>query len=134
MERLVQKLEVAEKAHQSLARLMSNAKPSDVERDAAIQRFEFAFEALWKASRQFLLVVEGIDVGSPKGVIRVCRENGILNENESIHALQMADDRNMTVHTYNEALAKEIFQRIKEHTYLLGVWLARMKERAKSNG
>lgn len=129
MERLKQNLEVAEKALQALTTLMFIEKPNDVERDAAIQRFEFTFEAVWKASRQFLLVVEGIDVGSPKGVIRACRENGILNEDETIHALLMADDRNLTVHTYNEVLAKEIFERMKRHAGLLNEWSNRIKDR-----
>jgi hypothetical protein len=57
------------------------------------------------------------------------REIGLLNEKETIHALQMVDDRNLTVHTYNERLAMEIFQRIRKHTVLLGIWLERLNER-----
>jgi hypothetical protein len=34
---------------------------------AAIQRFEFTSEAVWKAAKTFLAVRQGIDIGSSKG-------------------------------------------------------------------
>ncbi|HML34188.1 MAG TPA: hypothetical protein PKC64_15325 [Sporomusa sphaeroides] len=34
----------------------------------------------------------------------------------------MADDRNLTVHTYNEALAVEIYSRLHAYTELLRCW------------
>ncbi|SEA91664.1 Nucleotidyltransferase substrate binding protein like [Thalassobacillus cyri] len=74
MERLHQRLEAAEKALASFEKLATLKNPNDVERDAAIQRFEFSFEASWKAAKQYLYDIEGVDVGSPKSVIRSCRE------------------------------------------------------------
>ncbi|MGC4377218.1 HI0074 family nucleotidyltransferase substrate-binding subunit [Fictibacillus sp. Mic-4] len=100
-----------------------------MERDAAIQRFEFTFEAIWRASKQWLLDVEGIDVASPKAVIRSCREVQLINDDEAIVLLQMADDLNLTVHTYNEALAKEIYSRLKSYEVLFRTWLTRVNER-----
>jgi len=50
--------------------VMEIREPSSIERDAAIQRFEFTFEAVWKAVKSVLFEREGIDVGSPKAVIR----------------------------------------------------------------
>lgn len=76
MERLQQKIVSASEALKAFREVMSIEDPSDIERDAAIQRFEFTFEALWKAAREMLYVVEGIDQGSPKGVVRACREVG----------------------------------------------------------
>lgn len=43
-------------------------------------------------------------------------------------ALAMADDRNLTVHTYNEALAQAIFRRLRSYTELMGRVLRRMDE------
>lgn len=74
MERLRQRLKAAEKALASFEKLANIKNPNDVERDAAIQRFEFSFEASWKAAKQYLYDVEGVDAGSPKSVIRSCRE------------------------------------------------------------
>ena len=41
----------------------------------------------------------------------------------------MADDRNLTVHTYNEALANAIFARLPQHAAALEVWLKAMSQR-----
>ena len=127
MERLREKLAVASKANLRLLEAVRLPDPSELERDAIIQRFEFTFEALWKAAQYYLFVVEGLDIASPKGVIRACREVGIFNEEESMLALKMADDRNLTVHTYNEVLAVAIYQRILKYQGLLVAWQERME-------
>ena len=36
----------------------------------SVQRFEFTFEAVWKAALIYIKEIEGLDVGSPKGVLR----------------------------------------------------------------
>lgn len=41
------------------------SEASEVERDAAIQRFEFSFEAMWKATRHYLREVEGLKRTQP---------------------------------------------------------------------
>ena len=102
---------------------------STLERDAIIQRFEFSFEAVWKAAQAYLRVVEGLDIASPKGVIRSCRELGLLTESETAQCLKMADDRNLTVHTYNEPLALAIYERILGHRYLLVKWQQAVRAR-----
>lgn len=113
----------------SLRELALLPEPSAVERDAAIQRFEYCFEASWKAAQRFLVVREGIDVGSPKSAIRASREASLLTESEAADALAMADDRNLTVHTYNEALAHAIFARLAGHLALMERWVVGMGQR-----
>lgn len=129
MERLQQRLEVADRALKTFEEVMGICEPTSIERDASIQRFEFSFEAIWKAAKQMLLDMEGIDEGSPKGVIRRCREIGLMDEQKTIDALQMVDDRNLTVHTYNETLAVEIHERLQKHVGLLRCWLQCMKNK-----
>ncbi|GEN35590.1 HI0074 family nucleotidyltransferase substrate-binding subunit [Aneurinibacillus danicus] len=132
MERVIQRLDMARKALGTFEEVMRIESPSSIERDAAIQRFEYTFEAMWKAAKQVLLDIEGVDVASPKGVIRSCREVQLLNEEEAIDALQMVDDRNLTVHTYNEALSLEIYSRLPSYVSFFRIWLQRLQER--SNG
>ena len=127
MERLKERLAVASRAIERLRQISELPKIGEIERDALIQRFEFTFEAVWKAAQFHLLQVEGLDVASPKAVIRACREVGLLDEQEAMQALQMADDRNMTVHTYNEELAVQILERIMKYQVLLDKWLTAMK-------
>lgn len=73
-------------------------KPTKIIRDATIQRFEFTVEAVWKLAQLYLREQEGLDLGSPKRVFRECFHVGILDENETQKALEMIDDRNLTIH------------------------------------
>ncbi|WLR51895.1 HI0074 family nucleotidyltransferase substrate-binding subunit [Bacillus tianshenii] len=129
MERLYQRIVSAEKALSSFQQLVVLNNPNDVERDASIQRFEFSFEACWKAAKQYLNDIEGIDVPSPKGVIRSLRETSILTAEETIAGLTMVNDRNLTVHTYNEEVAIKIHSHLEEYYQLLVTMIERMKEK-----
>lgn len=103
---------------------------SAMERDAAIQRFEYTFEAVWKAVQLYLRDVEGLVVGAPKRAARASLQTQLLNEEETRRALAMVDDRNQTVHTYNEELARQLAARLPQHASLLRSWLDRMIARA----
>ena len=129
MDRLQARLSVARRTLDRLSPLASRAVVTDIERDAAIQRFEFCFEATWKAAQLFLSLREGIEAGSPKAVIRAALQSGLLSDEETRSALVMADDRNLTVHTYNEEFAKRIFADLAAHAALLEHWISVMEAR-----
>ena len=78
---------------------------------------------MWKAVQRFLLVMEGSQAGSPKACVRLARDSGLLGDEETERALAMVDDRNLTVHTYNEELALAIYERLDGHAALLRRWL-----------
>ncbi len=129
MERVKERIALAQRALGTLKKLPLNQPVDDVIRDAAIQRFEYTFEATWKAAQFFLREIEGLDVNFPKGVIRASLRVGLLDEAQARLGLQMVDDRNLKVHTYNEALAQAIFSRLSSYTELMDHWLKAMKER-----
>ncbi len=52
-----------------------------------------------------------------------------MTDEEAIAALTMVNDRNLTVHTYNESLAVDIFSRLAGHTRLLRLWVDAMANR-----
>ncbi|MEN3040155.1 MAG: nucleotidyltransferase substrate binding protein [Bacteroidia bacterium] len=120
------RLSTAEKALRSLEAIALPPR-SEVERDAAIQRFEYTFEVLWKAAVAILQEVYGIKYASPKPVIRACRENGLLSPEEAALALQMTDHRNLTSHTYNPEVAELIASHLPAYRRLLLVWLERLR-------
>jgi len=130
VERLIERITDSEKALIAFREVMAIEQPTTIERDAAIQRFEFTFEAIWKAAREMLYKVEGIDIGSPKGVIRACREVNIFSDAETVTALNMVDDRNLAVHTYNESLAKQIYSRLSGYLILMGKWIELITKKA----
>lgn len=109
-------------AEQSLAALREalDMKADRIIRDATIQRFEFTVEAIWKFAQLYLRQKEGVDLASPKGVFRACFQNQIiLKEEDCKLALEMVDDRNLTVHTYNEELAIKIYSHIPSYYSLM---------------
>lgn len=128
MERTRQRLAVAGRALGTLDELLTEGMSSAVVRDAAIQRFEYTFEAVWKAAQMYLREVEGLVVGSPKGVVRHSRQVGVLTEEDARLALAMSDDRNLTVHAYNEAVAEAISKRLIDYARLADRWLRIMTE------
>jgi len=89
-------------------------------RDSAIQRFEFTFEIMWKTLKVFL-EREGIICRSPRSCIRELFSAGFISEKGTmhLHLLQMLEDRNLTVHTYRESIAEEIFERLPSHVNIL---------------
>ena len=90
-----------------------------IERDAAVQRFEYTTEACWKAAQAALLEHFGVEAASPKAVIRAAAQNGLLSEPDARSAMGLIDDRNLTSHTYNEALAITLFTRLPGHADIL---------------
>ena len=129
MERLKQRFEAASSALASLKELLTQPPASLVERDVAIPRFEYTVEAIWKAAQRHLDIREGLNAGSPKTAVRMCREVGLLDDEQAAQALEMMDDRNLTVHTYNERVAQQIYANLPRYAALLGQWLENMRAR-----
>jgi nucleotidyltransferase substrate binding protein (TIGR01987 family) len=126
MDRLTQRLDVARKAFTTFAELVGEDAPDAIVRDAAIQRFEYTFEACWKAGQAYLVDAEGVQASSPKQVLRECGRSGVLDTQMVRQGLEMVDDRNLTVHTYSETLANAIYGRLAGHAALLDRWLQGM--------
>ena len=123
MERLRKRVNTAKKALKTLQELLEVETPTIVERDAVIQRFEYTFEALWKTGKLFLREIEGLEIGSPKGVIRGFLQVGMFTEDQTALALTMVDDRNLTSHTYNEGLAEQIYDQVGYYADVMANWL-----------
>jgi len=132
MDRVQLAIETASQALNKLQEAVAILDATEMERDASIQRFEFTYESVWKAARHYLRDVEGVDVGSPKAAIRACREVGLFSPDETVQCLEMADDRNLTSHTYDRQLAVQIHTRLRGHADLLQHWLEAMAARMPS--
>jgi len=80
-------------------------------RDAAIKRFEICFELAWKAVQKAARD-EGLDCASPKSCFQHAWRLGWVDE---APAITMIEDRNLTVHTYDEKLAIQVHERLGAH-------------------
>lgn len=129
MAELSARLAMASRAVRTLDDVLAAAVDPLLRRDAAIKRFEYSFDTVWKVGRQALLTLHGSDMRSPKSVIRECGRLGFLPLDDAEAAIRMTDDRNLTAHTYDEALAAQIMQRIPDHAALLRRWLTAIEQR-----
>ncbi|SDJ23445.1 HI0074 family nucleotidyltransferase substrate-binding subunit [Natribacillus halophilus] len=126
MERLQERIATADKALKTLEDIHDIETPSSIIRDGFIQRFKYTYESAWKLAREYLREIESLDLGSPKRIIHASREIELLSAEETVTALQMADDRNLTTHTYNETLADQIYKKIPGYAKLMRTWWEKM--------
>lgn len=83
--------------------------------DGTIQRFEFCVELGWKLLKEYLEYEKIGEFNSPRSTIKECFSIGIIEDAEQW--LDMLDDRNLTSHTYDEEIAKEIYRNIISKYY-----------------
>ncbi len=83
----------------------------ELDRAGIIQFFEMAFELSWKVLKDFL-EYNGYIVKSPREAIKLSFQLELINNGELW--LKALEDRNLTVHTYDENTAIEITKRIKD--------------------
>jgi nucleotidyltransferase substrate binding protein (TIGR01987 family) len=126
------RIATARRALASLKNLTLEPPVEDALRDAAIKRFEYTLEATWKAAMILLREQEGLELASPKGVVRASLQVGLLDDEAARLALLMVDDRNLATHTYNEALAMSLFGRLASHADTLERWVSAMENRIGS--
>lgn len=100
-----QRLQNFSRANQLLQESLTIKKPSKVERAGIIQFYEMSFELAWKTLKDFL-TEQGFEVASPRQAIKQGFQSNIIEDGHLwIKALE---DRNLTVHTYDEAKAIEV--------------------------
>jgi nucleotidyltransferase substrate binding protein (TIGR01987 family) len=117
MQKIAIKFNKLEKALTALEAIyLKSNLPDRSNIDATIQRFEFTFELFWKTLREFFLQ-KGLEINFPKDVLKEAFSAGIITDETTW--LEMLKDRNLTSHTYNEALADIIFANIKNYTPLI---------------
>jgi nucleotidyltransferase substrate binding protein (TIGR01987 family) len=94
---------------------------TDLVRDAVIQRFEFTFELGWKSLKLYL-ERQGLECGGPRSTLKRAFSEGLINSKEEADVwLQMLEDRNLTNHAYDEALAARIYHHVvQDYATLLG--------------
>ncbi len=89
--------------------------PSAIERDGAIQRFEYSFELSWKTLKTVLEYLGVEDCKSPRKALQAGLIQGFINTKDQEVWLKMLDDRNQTTHIYHEEVAISIFSHLFEY-------------------
>jgi nucleotidyltransferase substrate binding protein (TIGR01987 family) len=106
-----ERLSELESALNRLKEAMSEAK-NQLDKDGAIQRFEFVFELVWKTIKDYAEDRGRLDAVSPKDAFRVAADLGLIENLEAW--FEYLKNRNTSVHLYDEEKANEIFENIPD--------------------
>lgn len=85
-------------------------------RDSVIQRFEFCYELAWKTMKLWL-AQKDIEVLNAKDTLKEALVQALITDGNGWS--EMHRMRNLTSHTYDEALAAEVYNFIRTHAEVL---------------
>ncbi|MDN3526631.1 nucleotidyltransferase substrate binding protein [Halomonas sabkhae] len=108
-----QRLANFRRAHAQLAGALAlrvERELSDLEKQGTIQAFEFTYELAWNLLRDYLAWQGAELISGSRDTIREAFKLGLISDGHAWMA--MLQDRNRTVHTYNEATANEILEHL----------------------
>ena len=130
MERLDRRLAEAAVALAALDELAGKRDRTLVERDSAILRLIYSYEAVWKACQKVLAALENVSAASPNATIRAARALGWLSAEDTQAAIKLGEECNLAVHMYRDQVGHQIEARLAAHAALLRRWLEALQRRA----
>ena len=122
-----------QRAFASLAAAVGLARTrplSNLEKQGLIQAFEFTHELAWNVMRDYFAYQGNTAITGSRDAVREAFSKGLVDDGEGW--MEMIGSRNLTSHTYNQAVADEIVARIMGSYFeLFEVFLARMTNQAQ---
>ena len=99
--------------------LLQDPVVQDSVESGQIQKFEFCTELAWKTSKQFLYHFHGIDLNSPKLVIKELYVQKIIDQQTYESLYQMIEDRNLLSHIYKKNVFDVIHKKLPGYLTVL---------------
>jgi nucleotidyltransferase substrate binding protein (TIGR01987 family) len=100
---------------------------TDLERQGLIQAFEFTHELAWNTFKDIAEFQGASGLLGSRDATRYAFKTGLIEDGENW--MKMIDSRNLSTHTYQEAVAQELEQRIIDSYFaLFGQSVARLTE------
>lgn len=110
-----QRLQNWNRALAQLSKFMQREELNELEEQGLIQSFEYNHELAWKTQKDFLEDQGYTDLFGSKNVAKKAFETGLVQNGELW--LDMIKSRNLTSHTYNEAVTRQIVDAIIDHYF-----------------
>lgn len=115
----------------SLAQFEEGLNPKNLlERDGAIQRFEFTFELSWKTLAKVLQSDKPLEDNSVKGILREAGKQKLIDDVEKWFEFQHA--RNQTSHAYNDKIAVQVFSLARQFPPYVKDLISKLTDRLAS--
>ncbi|MDN5349736.1 MAG: hypothetical protein PWQ54_1132 [Bacteroidales bacterium] len=108
-----QRFQYFEKATDRLKEGAEISNPDDFQKAGLIQIFEISFELAWKIMKDYLEAEGFLEIKSPRDAIKQAFNIELIVQGHLW--LEALENRNLSVHTYNEALANELVNNIKNN-------------------
>jgi nucleotidyltransferase substrate binding protein (TIGR01987 family) len=106
-----QRFQNFEKSFMLLEKFIAIENPDEITRAGGIQFFEMTFELAWKTLKDYL-ENEKYVTKTPRETIKIAFQVGLISDGHEW--MDGLDDRNITVHTYDEDTANAVESRIRE--------------------
>lgn len=108
--RWIQRLSNFEKALGQLKKFTDKADLNELEQQGLIQAFEFTHELAWNVMKDYFEYQGDTTITGSRDATRTAFQMGLIQNGEGW--MEMIKSRNQSTHTYNEATALEIVQKI----------------------
>ncbi|MCS6904022.1 MAG: nucleotidyltransferase substrate binding protein [Bacteroidia bacterium] len=112
-----QRFQNYEKALGQLKRFLQNEVLNELETQGLIKCFEYTYELAWNTMKDFLYYQGITNIAGSRDAIRQAFHYGLISNGEMW--MQMVEDRILTVHTYNENMARSVEIRIRDKYFFL---------------
>ena len=106
-----QRLQNFDKALKQLNKFLEKKDLNELEEHGLIQAFEYTHELAWKTQKSFLESRGVMEIFGSKDTAREAFKLGLIEEGQVW--MDMIKSRNLTTHTYNEAVSQEIVSKIR---------------------
>lgn len=103
------------KVFAQLERFIAETGLNEMEEQGLIKAFEYTYELSWKTLQDLLKDKGYTNILGPKPVIEQAFQDGYIADGNTW--MQMHKSRNLTSHTYDEATAEEIIEKIRSHYF-----------------
>lgn len=98
------------KAHNQFKEFISKRELSKLEKQGLIKAFEYTYELSWNVMKDFYELQGEVNIQGSKDTFRLAFKRGLIVDGQ--YWLDMVESRALTVHSYDEATAQKVVDRI----------------------
>ncbi len=115
------------KALSQLTKFINKGALNELEQQGLVQAFEYTYELAWNVMKDYFTYVQGDqNVLGSRDAIQLAFNRGLISDGKIW--MDMIESRIKSSHTYNEATAQEIADKVVGQYYLLFVALQQKME------
>lgn len=129
--RWIQRLQHFAKALDQLRKAVEKDTLNELEEQGLIQAFEYTYELSWNMLKDYLKDQGDTNITGSRDAFRLAFKRELIEEGEIW--MDMVRSRTLTSHTYNEELAEEVADAIRQQYYPQLVLLQAQMESIKES-